>query len=299
MQEVRAILQRPSRQNSLPHRICLRQAPNNPLTCRGSMKRTILFVLIVLVTISRVAPIASAQVYSITDLGPLSPTAINSWGQVVGNINGHAFLWTRVTHLRSLGTLNGGTSSYAASVNDLGAVAGTADGSGTVVSPFPSIPNQACSDLPQPFIWTARDGMQGLGTDGFAAFYADDPEASCAIEFHGAAINNHGQVVGYTEDYGTYQYGLLWTGAEGMSLFGAPSPPTFVMALSNAGQIVGQNSNSDTFEAGTGHATSWDRDGLATDLGTLGGGADVLDFSSAANAVNDLGQVVGWSTTTS
>jgi len=34
--------------------------------------------------ISLVAPLASAQVYKITDLGPLSPTAINIWGQVVG-----------------------------------------------------------------------------------------------------------------------------------------------------------------------------------------------------------------------
>jgi probable HAF family extracellular repeat protein len=256
------------------------------------MKRTILLLLTL-----GLAPIASAQVYSITDLGPLSPTAINAWGQVVGNIDGHAFIWTQVSHLRGLGTLNGGTSSYAASINDRGGVTGTADGPGTVVSPFSSIPNQACSDLPQPFLWTARDGMQGLGTLGFPAFYADDAAASCTIEFHGTAINDRGRVVGYTQDFGSYQYGWLWTGTDNMSLFGGTYPPTFVLGVSNAGQIVGQSSDLDTFEAGTGHATAWDGNGNAADLGTLGGGANELGFSSAANGANDLGQVVGWSST--
>jgi hypothetical protein len=38
-------------------------------------------------------PVVSAQVYTITNLGNFSPTAINSWGQVVGNRNGEAFIW--------------------------------------------------------------------------------------------------------------------------------------------------------------------------------------------------------------
>ena len=36
-------------------------------------------------------PSAYGQLYTITDLGPLSPTAINTWGQVVGNLNDMAF----------------------------------------------------------------------------------------------------------------------------------------------------------------------------------------------------------------
>ena len=75
-----------------------------------------------------------AQVYYVTDLGPLAPTAINSWGQVVGNYNGHAFVWTRFAGSRDLGLLLGGRFSNAAAITDFGVVTGTADGSGTVVS---------------------------------------------------------------------------------------------------------------------------------------------------------------------
>jgi hypothetical protein len=78
-------------------------------------------------------PVVSAQVYTITNLGNFSPTAINSWGQVVGNRNGEAFIWAQFTGLKGLGKLSGGTASYAASINDLGVVAGTADGAGTVI----------------------------------------------------------------------------------------------------------------------------------------------------------------------
>ena len=71
-------------------------------------------------------PVAGAQVYTVTDLGPLSPTAINIWGQVVGNFNGQAFIWTQFAGRKGLGTLPGGTSSSATSINDLGVVTGTA-----------------------------------------------------------------------------------------------------------------------------------------------------------------------------
>ena len=112
--------------------------------------------------ISLVATLASARVYTITDLGSLSPTAINMWGQVVGNVNGQAFIWTQSKGLTGLGTLPTGTSSFATSINDLGVVTGTADGPGTVISTFPDFPNQECADLIQPFVWTQRNGMQGL-----------------------------------------------------------------------------------------------------------------------------------------
>ena len=54
-----------------------------------------------------------------------------------------------------------------------------------------------------------------------------------------------------------------------------------VTALNNFGQVVGTSAN---------HAFLWEN-GAMTDLGTLGGGL------SAANAINDKGQIVGESTT--
>jgi probable HAF family extracellular repeat protein len=235
------------------------------------------FAFCVLLT-SFVATLASAQVYTITDLGLLSPTAINIWGQVVGNLNGQAFIWTQFAGQHGLGTLTGGTFSNAASLNDLGVVTGTADGPGTVKGYGP------CSDLTQPFVWTRKNGMQGLGT-----IVLPESFDSCAIPFYGTGINVLGQVVGYDGIYTQdWQYGFFWTSSGGMTRLGDSFPPTFANAISNTGQIVGENSSNAPFA----HATSW-KNGIATDLGTLSG----ADYASSANGVNDLGQIVGWSTT--
>jgi probable HAF family extracellular repeat protein len=86
-----------------------------------------------------------------------------------------------------------------------------------------------------------------------------------------------------------WQYGFFWTSSSGMTRLGDSFPPTFANAISNTGRIVGENSTS---AAPFSHAFSW-KNGIATDLGTLGG----ADYASSANGVNDLGQIVGWSTT--
>lgn len=227
--------------------------------------------------------IASAQVYTITDLGHLSPTAINTWGQVVGNYNGQAYLWT-FGHRSALGLLPGGSFSWAAAINDFGAVAGTADGNGIVLpgNIFTGEPSQECSDLTQPFIWKQK--MQGLGT--VAASNDDSYNGiECISPFYGAGINNRGEVIGYTGTLtNDYQWGFSWTASTGEELFGSSFPPSFALGISNTGLIVGQTQND-------GNAYSW-KNGVATDLGGLVGLA-----ISAANGVNEIGQIVGWSTT--
>ena len=246
-----------------------------------------------------ISPLTVAQVYKVTDLGPLAPTAINNWGQVAGNLKGHAFIWTQWGSL-DLGTLAGGTFSSAMAINDFGAVAGTADGPFTIISPYsPYPPNQECSDLTQPFVWTPKKGMQGLGTLGPYPTYIEGINW-CEFGYYGTGINALGQVVGYTTVLSVqYQFGLLWTSAGGMTLFG-DFPPTSYNAISNTGQIVGQYPWTGllNFEEGLAlnHATSW-KSGVATDLGTLGGEGGGY-YASSANGVNDLGQVVGWSNTT-
>ena len=248
------------------------------------MKHKTLPIAIVFVSVLTIAsPIARAQKYSITDLGSLSPAAINIWGQIVGTNSGHAFMWTRFGGLRDLGILPGGTFSTAAAINDLGVVTGTADGPGTVAPE-----GQQCSDLTQPFVWTQKNGMQGLGTISL-------PEESnaCDVPFYAKSINVPGEVVGYDGIYtNDWQFGFLWTSSDGMTRYGDSFPPTFANAISNTGQIVGENSDNAPFS----HATAW-KDGVATDLGSLGGGPNVLDYASSANGINDQGQIVGWSTT--
>src|SRR5258708_12405389 len=62
-----------------------------------------------LLLVCLISPLVAAQVYTITDLGPISPTAINTVGQVVGNLNGHAFILMKAKRLRDLGILPSGT----------------------------------------------------------------------------------------------------------------------------------------------------------------------------------------------
>jgi len=251
--------------------------------------------LLALLLVCLMPALAASQAgYLVMDLGPLSPTGINTWDQVVGTYNNQAYVWT-FGRMRPLGTLAGGTSSSAAAINDLGVVTGTADGSGTVISPDPSISNQECSDLTQPFVWTQKKGMQGLGTVG------DDNNPTsfwCETPFYASGINFLDQVVGYTSIYEvTYQFGFLWSHTGGMTLFGGSWPPTIANGVSDSGEIVGESTTFELFSNNIlGHATSW-KNGIATDLGTLGGGANVLDYGSSANGVSSRGQVVGWSNT--
>jgi probable HAF family extracellular repeat protein len=242
-----------------------------------------------------VATLANAQIYTITDLGPLSPTAINLWGQVVGNYNGHAFMWTKTLGMQHLGIISGGTFSTAAAINDLGAVTGTADGPGTIITVYPN--GYYCDDLVQPFVWTRRNGMQGLGAENRDTTYP--PFGPCDIvPFTATGINALGRVVGYTGHVSSFQWALSWRSAGGMIVFGGNYPPTYANSVSNTDKIVGQSAGNPLC---IGRAAWWknptDSDtSSGVDLGTLGSSSDV-DFSSSANGVNDLGKVVGWSTT--
>ena len=68
----------------------------------------------------------------------------------------HAFIWDEVNGARDLGTLPGGSYSYAYAVNNLGEVTGAAD---------------TATGEQHAFLWTASSGMQDLGTLGGSYSY--------------------------------------------------------------------------------------------------------------------------------
>jgi probable HAF family extracellular repeat protein len=246
-----------------------------------------------------VVPTIGAQNYTITDLGQLSPTAINIWGQVAGNLNGQAFVWTKFGGLKGLGTLTGGTSSSPAAINDLGTVVGVADGPATVVNPDGS--TDTCPDVPQGFEWTSRNGMHGFGLIILGSTNPCFP-SQAAIVGYANGINNSGKVVG-TIDWSSFTFvvGFLWTRAGGIDPLPFPTnldlvyPLTETNAINNYGQAVGAVGCCISLDMG--HAFLWNSNGTA-DLGTLGGpDTNFEDYCSNARAVNDLDQIVGWSTT--
>ena len=214
------------------------------------------------------------------DLGTLGGTdsqavAVNEGGQVVGNsttANGqqHAFSWTEAGGMVDLGTL-GRSGSAANAVNDHGQVVGTS---------YYAIPVMGTSYYAigpaHAFSWTQAGGMVDLGTLGGSS--------SSAV-----ALNESGQVVGWsnTSSEGS-KHAFSWTAAGGMvdlgTLGGSTSDAT---AVNDNGQIVG---SAYTVE-GVEHAFSWTAAGGMVDLGTP---KDGFRYSfSRANALNDLGQVVG------
>jgi probable HAF family extracellular repeat protein len=251
--------------------------------------------------ISFAAPIASAQRYAITDLGALySPAGIDKQGRIVGNLNGTAQIWT-YHGLENLGTLPGGTFSYATAINDSGTIVGMADGSGNVVAVDGSI-TVSCADLTQAFVYTASTAkMKGLGALGVGQ--DGDYLGWCAISSYANSINNSAQIVG-TNDWvnNTYEDGFISTPTPpGIQI--VPGPPGYYNDRVNAigsGEgpwYVGMNECCGGVVSG--HAMAWDvgKTGTSTiDLGTLGGPDPDNYFCSEAMGINSPGQIVGYST---
>jgi probable HAF family extracellular repeat protein len=223
---------------------------------------------------------AAAPAYTITDLGapqgyPIcTATAINNPGKVLGSCYtsdysaGHAVLWSHgsITDLGALG---------ATAINDRGQVAGT---------------GQVGNDV-QPIIWS-NGTITALGT----------PPGYLTSQCYPTGIDNAGAVAGYctTSDY-SVNHAFRWSHGTITELGTLPGGiASAANGINNAGQVVGYGTyfpdvtNGSTIES---HAILWSH-GTLTDLGTLSNtGYDGYN-SSIASALNNQGQVVGWSYTT-
>lgn len=132
------------------------------------------------------------------------------------------------------------------------------------------------TDQPQPiraFLWSASSGFQELGTLG-----GPDSKAN--------AINNAGQVVGYTGVPSGAAHAFIWSAATGMQDIHTLGDDSEANAINQRGDIVGY-----TTIAGYSHAFRWTSATGMVNLGTLGG------TSSDAFDINNNGLVVGRATT--
>jgi len=245
--------------------------------------------------------------YTIVDLGRGRANAISNGGAVVGWHDNRAVIWGSPgmsSQPVDLGTL-GGTTSEAFDINDLNQVAGWA---------------QTTGGLMHAFGWTQEEGMVDLAVSdthescafginssgavvgwmaGYSVAYSmawDGSEPTPlgtlgGLTSEACAINDLGQIVGWAETDTGLQHPFLWTVADGMS-------DLEELSLDNgyAHGINNHDVNNDGFVVGwcAGRAVFWGSywdGGEHTDLGDLGGG------EGRAYAVNDSGQIVGYSMT--
>jgi probable HAF family extracellular repeat protein len=129
----------------------------------------------------------------------------------------------QVYQIRGLGTLPGGSFSYAAGVNNLGQVAGGSQ----VLNSFSLL-------LTHAFLWTKNGGMQDLGT--LPNIY-DDPSFASS----GNAVNDLGLVVGGSWFDPINNHAFICSRTGGMQDLGTPTGMqcSYAQSINLFGQVVG------------------------------------------------------------
>lgn len=243
------------------------------------------FVMALAALVFAIAAFASAQTYTITDLGVLkgdnesSGFWINNLGDVVGcsdtqTTYGYpctglvpgqrAFYWSRAKGMKNLGTLSGGTVSGALGINDADTIVGYSNMKGHAATDFFAVE------------WSST-GIRNLGTlaggTSSAAF-----QINSAGEISGDSFLSNG-VVNATQ----------WRNNKIRNLGKLPKAIfTAGLSINDNGYIVGES----VFSYGppfVSHGFLWNGSTMK-DLGTLPGG-----ITSMANALNSSAVIVGQS----
>jgi probable HAF family extracellular repeat protein len=271
---------------------------------------------------------ASAAVeYSVTDIGELLgpdrpdnyPAAISINGQVAVNTNGMT-LNDETGDGRALLLSNGSLTplplpsapynfeAYAAGINSLGQVAGTAGTVDYVGPPGTFAPNThafvysngSITDLgtlggPYSTASAINDSGQVVGQSSTAGNSADhaflwsggtmtDLGTLGGSTSYAFGINNSGQIVGFADTSDGVGHAFLYANGVMTNLLPSADLDSVALAINNEGLVVGRIQTLNTLN----EQAFLYSDGVVTDIGTLAGSFTI------PNAVNDLGQVVGY-----
>ncbi|PTR17596.1 putative secreted protein with PEP-CTERM sorting signal [Nitrosospira sp. Nsp2] len=238
-----------------------------------------------------------------------SPSSLNNSGQVVGDslvatATVHAMLW-EAGKVTDLGTF-GGNYSYAEAINDAGVIVGfsvTSAGvnratlwngsAGIDLEPSNKLGGYASdiNNLGQVVINRPADAGSThavLWTDNTVTDLPVFPGSR--IYSNASAINDAGEIVGSITDLDSLlTRAVLWHGNTVTDLGTLYENFNSANDISNTGEIVGDS----VVANGIRHATLWSGSTI-TDLGALTP-ISGSDSESVANAINDAGQIVGYS----
>ena len=281
------------------------------------MKKQIVFVLAIIITVPAASPVSAEILYNIIDLGTLGgeesyASSINDAGQIVGysyhatNHRRAAFIWDSNDGMRDI--TPGEEESYARALNNAGQVVGY---------------SYTASGEEYSFIWDSTNGLRNLGIGRKRPMAINDlgqfvSYAMTEIEFDELAIlalraflhtegdagvdlgtlggfassafgiNDLGQVVGCScfSPSSQSMHAFIWENSIMRDLGTLGGIESKAFAINENSVVVGCSETAD----GKRHAVMWSSDESA-DLGTLGG------RESMARGINDSGAVVGLSYT--
>jgi len=268
-------------------------------------------------------------------LGISSASGINNLGQITGSDNnGHAFLYTPGKGIKDLGTLPGDTASSGAAINDLGQVTGTSwiplgDYWNEAFHAFIYSERTGMYNIGVPLdcsyydsVWTysinifgqvTGDCFLGFNPSDYRAFLysprtgMENPETLDYSDSWGYGINDFGQVTGCHFDVannnnspsGNY-HAFIYGAKSGFKDLGTLGDPDLDMswsegyAINNLGEVTGHSTFATPSCSGDpcyyNHAFLYRPETGMKDLGALPG-----SNNSTGNSINDLGQVVGYS----